>query len=125
MRVSAYFLDEEEKARAAELMGQTTETEGFLLGEVDEDVIAKLQSAGLIVQAYPEKWEEPGAAFGIQTSPMAAARATREAAINDMDINPAPRDYYRVVLAGPVLEAWREELSAMGVELGEALHAGG
>jgi serine protease AprX len=122
--VSVYFMNEQEKQRASELMPGATETEGFLIGEADEDVEARLRDARLIFQSYPESWKPP-VPESERLTPQAAARKAREAVIDTMDINPAPRDFYRVVLRGPVIEPWRNQLEAMDVKLGDALPGGG
>ena len=121
--ISVYPMSEDERALVRRVMSVPVENESFLTGEVDDDAMAKLKAAGIIVQTLtprPAPPLQPQADVGPQS-----ARRGRQDAVRDMDVNPAPQDYYRVKLRGPLLEPWREKLAAFNVVLGEAMASGG
>ncbi len=123
VRVCAYFMHETEKAAAEAIVGAAEMTDGFVSGEVEEADIEKLRKAGLIVQekTAPRPMLESRIA---SWSPLAAARRARDVARIDAEAIPAKVDFYKVALAGPLLEGWRSALSQQGVDLLEADPAG-
>jgi len=128
-RVIAYYIDDHERAAAETLLESAEATDSFAVGEIEEGDVAKLRDAGVIVQdapepepaaeAEPEAWTEPRAAgaFFLSVAPGGAgggAAAAVGAAV------PAAVDWYVVRLRGPLLEGYRAQLTALGVDLTRA-----
>lgn len=119
-RIIAHFMHEQEMRAAEELMTDSESTDSYLLGEVDEDKIAALEEAGLIVEILEEQpqAETPGGDW--QVLPGVQRRG---------GVQPAPRgepavpvdlskpSFYLIQLKGPLMEQWREQLQNLGVEL--------
>lgn len=117
--VVAYYMHEDERASAVELLGSENATESFATGEIDEADIPKLRAAGVLVQEVPEpaavaepSWNAPRRAgtFSFAVAPSGATAALDTAV-------PAEVDWYVVQLRGPLLENRRAELAGLGVEL--------
>lgn len=123
-RVSAYFLDDNEKNAAMAIMGSAANsTDSFVYGELDDADIPKLESAGLIVQEHISG-EHPGPELPT-LAPMSALRRANQDALFDDDAIPAEVDYYVLRLKGPMMEAWRTTLEGMGVRLLDSDASGG
>lgn len=122
-RVIAYYMHESEEAQASARMRNVERTESYLLGEIDEADIAKLQAQGLVVQELPPPTaaETPGRAVdvapGLRRQGM-VERGVSAGATLAADVPPTDRaTYYLIQLAGPLLENWRSDLRNLGVTL--------
>ena len=121
-KVIAFYMHESEQAEAQRLMPSALITDSFAMGEVDESRIPEMEKAGLMVQtqptappAAPIKPPKAGGVLG-QGFGIGPRAPSSTAAIG-----PAPIDYYMVNLRGPLLEPWRNQLGAIGVELLERI----
>jgi hypothetical protein len=137
--VIAYFMHEYEQTYALQALANAESTESFVIGDLDESEIGLLQEKGLIVQeqlAAPietpvdddrgysaaslvDSSSDDGGDFGGYSAAAPTISALFEEAF------PAPVDFYSVALRGPLLEARREQLDALGVTLGDRLPEGG
>jgi serine protease AprX len=89
-------------------------TEAFVYGEIDEELIGGLEAEGLVVEVVERA--PPEAVRGLESRSGDAELPTA--------LGEAPGDggqVFRLWLAGPLLEPWREQLDALGVELLESL----
>ena len=126
-RVIAYYMHEHERAVAETLLGSAEATDSFAAGEIEESDVAKLLDAGIIVQdapepaaeAEPEAWTEPRAAGAFFLSVAPGGTGAGAAAAFDSAV-PAEVDWYVVRLRGPLLEGYRAQLTALGVDLTRA-----
>jgi hypothetical protein len=112
-RVIAFTMHEHEMAAARAAMPTGEATDGFVLGDLDDDEIAALRDKGLVVQ------ELAGAAPG---RPAPAVPFPRGFAVAET-VLPAgsPSPIQRLILKGPLMASWRAELERLGVEILEAL----
>ena len=126
-RVIAYFMHETEQAAAVHLLKAAEITDSFVMGEVEETDIASLREQGLVVQELPPAQAAPRQSdserdqrrgLSVGRGAVAASRGF-DAAI------PAVVDFYEVVLKGPLVESWREQLQGAHVTLTESLADGG
>ena len=121
-RVIAYYMHESEEGLASSRMRNAERTESYIMGEIDEADIAKLQQGGLLVQELPPATpaETPGRTYDVipglrRQGPV--ERGVRPGA-PPLDEVPVGRPaYYLVQLSGPLIEKWRSDLAAAGVTL--------
>ncbi len=122
-RVFAYYTEEKEQ-RATEALLQSAEiTDSFAVGDIDENDIEKLRSAGVIVRepTTPKAAVEAGGPMMRESSlSFGIGAGGAPAAVFDEAL-PAEVDWYVIQLRGPLLEAHRTQLAALGVELTQAL----
>jgi subtilisin family serine protease len=116
-KVVAYYIDDRERAEAERLLDAAIFTDSFAVGEIDQQSIPELRSRGLIVQEQPE----PAAKAVPPPAPAPGVRSFGEGAaaslgLGSEDAVPKPIDYYLLRLNGPLLEPWRDELAALGVQ---------
>ena len=116
-RVLAHFMHEYEMAAAMGQMSAVTVTDSYLLGEIDEQDIPKLQAKGLIVQVL----EEPGRSelTGPPVAPGPGARlpGRRGGLPARRPIDLTRSNFYLIQLKGPLVEEWRTQLEAQSVTL--------
>jgi serine protease AprX len=113
-QVIAYYMHENERNAAQQLMPQGEVTESFVMGEMDDGQIAQAKQQGLWVQ----ETKPPAIAAEEQPTAFRAASMTMESLGVDMsDAVPAEVDYYYIRLRGPLLESRRARLLAMGIHL--------
>jgi subtilisin family serine protease len=133
--VIAFFMHEQEQYYALKALSNAESTDSFVIGDLDESEIGPLQEKGLIVQEQPaaqietpvDNYRDYAAASSLGDSGDFFGRisaAASRAALFD-DAFPALVDFYSVALRGPLLEARREQLDALGVTLGDRLPDGG
>jgi len=126
-RIVAYFMRDEERDAARNIMSTNEATPSFLVGEVDENNLEKLRSTGVVVQVLEPKAVEPESlpTAGISVLPHTwkGAMASVEGMTEAVTLPAAPNlvDYYYVTLDGPLVESWRKTLEAAGVTLLEAV----
>jgi serine protease AprX len=123
-RVEAYYMHEKERDVAASLLGNAVFTDSFATGDIDENDIGKLRAAGVIVEDAPEPPTDDAEAtdrarlaagtFAVAPGGTAPGAATLDAAV------PSEVDWYVVRLRGPLFEAYRSQLAALGVTLAQA-----
>lgn len=124
-RVTAYYMHETERSAALPHFVDPQVTESFVTGEVDEAAIPALRGDGLIVQDEspppPDGEELPARVSDLQGSARPGAPGVGAArgatAFRFDDAVPAAVDFYAVRIHGPLLEARRQRLAALGVEL--------
>jgi serine protease AprX len=128
-RVIAYFMHESEEAAARAAMPSAEQTESYLVGNIEESEIPRLQREGLIIQEVGEPSRE-----SLRTelelvhgsTRIAKRAATTMASVDATAPPPTPPlpagpAFYLVRLRGPLVESWRQRLSGMGVEFLESL----
>src|SRR5688572_19432095 len=118
-RVIAHFMHEHERDWARKRMAEVVETEGYLIGEMDDATLAEFREHGLVVEeleepARPPQADDAGDPLGANEVFRADPRRVTAAA-------GVSSSYYIVQLRGPLVEAWRAEFEALGVELLERL----
>jgi subtilisin family serine protease len=118
-------MHEKERDAALTLISSPQLTASFVMGDVDEGDISKLQNAGLIVQESPAPvvQEGAGAAPGLRPRTLSSSELGAPGAFEDAV--PAAVDYYVIRLRGRLIEPWRANLNSIGVTLLEALPDGG
>ena len=119
-RVIAYFMHEAERDAAQIRMKNFEVTDSYLVGEIDPVDIPALQADGLIIETLEERpqVETPGRDW--EVLPGVRHRALAEP--TQRGLVEAPLDFtkpnfYLIQLAGPILEQWRERLTALKVDL--------
>ncbi len=135
-RIIAYFMHEHEQAHALSLMPQGQTTESYVIGEIDEAQIPALETAGIICHevAKSRKAETPGMMFESRTAGARAGAPGIGGAPGfggAAGLPPVSRSartgaaqVYLIQLQGPLLEEWRTQLSALGVNLLEYVPPG-
>lgn len=119
-RIIAHFMHEAEEAAASQRMTQVERTEGYLIGEIEENDIPELEKQGVIVQVFEEEpeVETPGKQFevypGIKRPPMREVLSTKGMRLH---VAPTKPRFYLIHLNGPLLQDWRDELKNQQVEL--------
>ena len=128
-RMIAYFMHESEQGAAEQAMTETTSTNSFVIGNLDDSQVATLEGQGLVVTPL-----EPPEAVVLPPTQRAATFARAAAAPVEagfvsagpaVQALPQPLDFYIVVLDGPLLEDWRQALAALGVTLIDRMRGGG
>ena len=114
-RVIAYALHEHELGAVHQALKSGLGTESFVIGDADEAVIADLRSHGIIVQELGPAPPPLASGSGARTFAPGETRRPRTGA------PPAPSRIYRLVLKGPLLDEWRQEIERAGCEILEAL----
>lgn len=122
-RVIAFGMHESEIFDAEQILGSSGKTDAFVVGDASDAQIAELRSKGLIVQELAAKQPEtPGkgsAAFGTELRSTTFSTVVASAPINDLPDLSKP-NVYLIGFQGPLLETYRAQLAAMGVELLQA-----
>lgn len=110
-RVIAHFMHEHEQSAAEHALTTPLTTEGYVLGEIEENQIPALRQQGLIVQEL----RDPTPPDVVPPGPMPAGVLPPPA--------PAANEptYYTLGLRGPLVEPRLAELRGLGVELLQAL----
>jgi serine protease AprX len=131
-RVIAHYMHETEAAQVVPQLSDSVVTDGFAIGEIDEDKIAGLAEQGIIFQDVaqpaqtplrpPEATERVMAAapeaFPLDSELLPMSPLVFEAA----PVEPATTIYtYYLTLAGPLMAEWRSKLEQLGVEFKVAL----
>ncbi|MCE7979987.1 MAG: flagellar hook-length control protein FliK [Caldilinea sp. CFX5] len=118
VRVMVYFMNEEERTTARELVAEVGSAESYLLGDIDEGQLAVLTQQGLLYQVIEEQSqvETPG---GDWTPLPGAARAVGrpELIVKSGEIDWSRPNFFLIQLHGPLLELWRTKLADLGVTL--------
>ena len=116
-RIIAHCMREEELATAVEMMPDGEKTESYVIGDIEESDIPKLQAKGIIVQDIDAGLRPPlrGTEDRFEAFAFAGARAGFGAAEPVVDTTRA--NYYSLALQGPLLEEWRKELTDLGVKI--------
>jgi serine protease AprX len=117
-RIVAYFMHETEQHAAQLAMPAARSTDSYVIGEIDENRIDALKAEGLIVQEIADAPSLPLA--DLSPALTTASRNFRfESAALEFD--PTRANIYTIRLAGPLLEEWRQQLTALGVEIIESI----
>lgn len=125
-RIIAYYMHESEAAAAAEIMQNAQPTESFMIGDVEEADLPRLKAAGCIVQNLdeperPALIESPAAAVRSAGPGPGVGRRPLGGPEISLAFSGARPNYYRLALAGPLLEQWRTELDRLGVRIVSSL----
>ncbi|MFD3540406.1 S8 family serine peptidase [Streptomyces sp. NPDC058662] len=117
MRVIAYFMHEGEEQAALSMLGNATHTDSYIIGDIAERDLPALESAGLTIDKLDDM-------RGAETSAMARGRVTGTSAFPEgnggaeaLPVETGERASWIVQLAEPLVERYREEINATGVEL--------
>ncbi|WP_405541102.1 S8 family serine peptidase [Streptomyces phaeochromogenes] len=117
MRVIAYFMHEDEEAAALSMLRNTSRTESYVLGDIDESAIPGLENAGLTVGKLD-------AVRRADTSAMARERVTGTPAFPEghgdaepLTAGPGERASWLLQLGEPLIEQHRAEINSIGAEL--------
>ena len=129
-RFVAYYTHESELAKVSSETVQADSTESFVVGEMDEDGIARLAAEGILIQVLEETEAREALAGG--PAPAAAPRPSHRSlrslpgAPLEQGVNAHGKSPFVIELAGPyLLESWKDQLRGAGIELQEALEEGG
>ena len=119
-RIIAYFMHETERYAAETRMKDFEVTDSYIIGEIDPVDIPALQAAGLIIETLPEQpqVETPGRDWEVLPGVRPRALAeTRRRGLAEAPLDLTKPNFYLVQLAGPILEQWRDRLTALQVNL--------
>jgi serine protease AprX len=117
-RIIAHYMNQGERSVAERVMPGAESTDSYLIGEIDESAVDGLAAEGLIIEEMPDDPLVPLA----DLSP-----ALRTASTNFLsefvppEFDPTRANFFTILLAGPLLEPWREQLDEAGVEIIEAI----
>jgi hypothetical protein len=116
-------MHESEISAAEQILGSSGRTDAFVVGEASDAQIAELRSKGLIVQEItagrPETPGRGSSAFGGGLRSTTFSTVVARAPIDDLPDLSKP-NVYLIGFHGPLLEAHRAQLKAIGVELLQA-----
>jgi serine protease AprX len=118
-RVTAFYMHEDERRAVEKVMTSTVATDSFAIGEMDDSDIEKLKEQKITVNEAPL----PGAPEQPTAASFAAAPSTFAFAFAGIDERafdealPQPVDFYKIRLLGPLVDQWRQQLEAIGVQL--------
>ena len=117
-KIIAYIMHETEGFAAKAVMANTDATESFVIGEIDDSQIPALEAQGILVQELTAPPPSPlaGLSHALRT---ASVRVESERAALNFD--PTKTNIYTLQLAGPLLEQWRGQLTAAGIEIIESI----
>jgi subtilisin family serine protease len=129
-RILAHCLHEHESALVHQVVRSPETADGYVIGEVDEAGLRRLREAGILVQFLDGERRAPLRRRAVRmaaAAPPADVRPAGAAARAAPAWTPAPNTpvLHRVLLAGPLLAAWRRQLEAAGAEIRDALPDGG
>lgn len=132
-RFVAYYTHESELAKVSSETLQADTTDSFVVGEMDEDGIARLAAEGILIQVLAEEAKEapvgsPAPAPAPASAPRPSHRSLRSlpGAPLPQGVNAHGKSPFVIELAGPyLLESWKDQLRVVGIELQEALEEGG
>jgi serine protease AprX len=119
-RVIAYFMhDSELKAAKTRMNKVESETESYLLGEIDESTIPQLQEQGLIVQELKDSEEVKMLESKIKTFSRTHPPVLKRASfgISDLQIGESNTQLFLIQLVGPLIEEWRTQIDQIPVIL--------
>jgi len=124
-RVIAHFMHEYEAGQVVPQLSDSVVTEGFAMGEIDEDKIPDLEKQGIIFQELGPESQPPlktaseeGRVMTMGLSPMPLA--------DNIFFDPTPPplssiNTYYLTLAGPLMSDWRADLERLDVSFRVAL----
>lgn len=119
-QVIAFGMHESEITDAEKILGSSGRTDAFVVGEASDTQIAELRSKGLIVQELaagrPETPGNGSSAFSGGLRSTTFSTVVARAPIDDLPDLSKP-NVYLIGFRGPLLEAHRAQLKAIGVEL--------
>ena len=119
-RIIAYFMHEAEREAAKVRMKDSEVTESYIIGEIDPVDIPALRAAGLIIETLEERpqVETPGREWEVLPGVRhrALAEPTRRR-LAEAPLDLTKPNFYLIQLAGPILEQWRDRLTALKVDL--------
>jgi serine protease AprX len=117
-RIIAHFMHEHEEAEATKFLANAVKTDGYLIGDVEESQIQELLKAGIVVQELriPERPE-----LRFDEKRRATLRAPGRTEFFRKEERPQPSKFYRLSLAGPLLDPWRRALEQLNVKIREGL----
>ena len=113
-RVVAYFMHEREETKARELLRDVVATDSFLMGNIDDSELARLEQAGLVVRVVEEVPPEPLDELMASVQNMTVPQAALERA---GDLPVGETTFFTCQLAGPLIEEWRQALKEAGAEI--------
>ncbi|HUH72536.1 MAG TPA: S8 family serine peptidase, partial [Mycobacterium sp.] len=132
-RIIAHYMEDSERDAALSAMHDTQSTDSFVIGDIDEANVAALAEQGLIIDELPDAALPPLA----DLSPALADADRRfggeaqfagdepyfgpDADFYPPEFDPTRANTYTMLLAGPLLEEWRQQIEALGVEIIEAV----
>lgn len=120
-KIIAHFMHEYERDTAKNLITKFEETDSYLVAKVDEDKILELEKAGLIVEIIEEQppEETPGGDWEVLPGVrrVSGVQPSLRGGLEELNIDLSKPNIYLIQLQGPLLESWRDQLKALGVEL--------
>jgi subtilisin family serine protease len=125
IKIIAHTMHERELAQALDLCENTVVQGRLVLGDIDEDRVPELETAGVVLEvvepARPETVEPVAPADDFSFAPPPAmSDATAEPDLEEALATPgapADFDFYLIELAGPLLDAWQADLAAAGAQI--------
>jgi serine protease AprX len=131
-RVIAHYMHETEAMQVVPQMSDCVQTEGFAIGEIDEDKMAELAQQGIIFQEVtpptPTPLRSPEASERVAAAAWdAPLSAGNQFSFDTVAFDSAPFEApssintYYLTLGGPLMPDWRTKLEQLGVEFKVAL----
>ncbi|MGW6912849.1 S8 family serine peptidase [Kitasatospora sp. NPDC054939] len=124
MRVIAYYMHESEEAAALSILGNSSSTGSFVVGDAQESDLPRLEQAGLTVDRLDGdgRAESSPLARSLIAAPGSAAFSAAEAApeAEAIPLDPGTPGQWVLRLGEPLLEAYREQIRATGTVLQQA-----
>ncbi len=119
-RVIAYFMHEPQRLSAQRVMTNSDTTESYVVGDIKEEEIAGLRRAGLIVEVVEQApAQTPGGDWHVipGVRRRGAAEGAERGAGEAHPVDLTRPNFYLIALRGPLLEPWRQALTAAGAAL--------
>jgi serine protease AprX len=122
-RVLVNFFNEAARDKVREKVQQRSETDSFIIGEIDENDIPNLQQQqGLIVEALDDNIrvvETPGRTNELSSSGFLISARITEPITESID--QTKPNFYIIKFKGPLLDGWRRQIDNLGVRLIESI----
>ncbi|MGH9875830.1 MAG: S8 family serine peptidase [Pyrinomonadaceae bacterium] len=116
-RVIAHFMHEYERGDVLSQLSQTIVTDGFAIGDIDEDQISDLEKKGIIFQEFEQKSQpslvDAAAEERVMTMSLLPTTLIPES-VPPVE-SPSSINTYYLTLDGPLLAQWRSELEGLEV----------
>lgn len=125
VKIMVHTMHESEQAQALDLCENTVVQGRLVVGDIDEDRISELESAGIVLEVVERAREEaveaaPAADDFSFAPPPALSDATAAPDLQAALVAPgapADVDFYLIELSGPMLDTWQADLAAAGAQI--------
>ena len=117
--VHAHFLHGKQKARLKKLMPDAVETDSFLYGKIDNNLIKKNEKNGIHFEILPKQKEiqTPGIQTQKIISLVAKKLNTTKIKVKTPRLSVSKKDttYYLIQLNGPILDEWKNSFQKLKI----------